>query len=47
LRGRSSAAQGQGLESLELKEFEAQWRPLIWISVALFLLGLVGYVLKA
>ena len=46
LRGRSSAPQGQGIESLELKEFEAQWRPLIWISVALFLVGLAGWVLK-
>ena len=45
LRGRSTAPQGQGIESLELKEFEAQWRPLLWISVLLFLFGLVAFVL--
>ena len=45
LRGRSAAPQGQGIESLELKEFEAQWRPLLWISVLLFLFGLVAFVL--
>ena len=42
LRGRSASVQGQGIESLELKEFEAQWRPLIWISAALLILGLVA-----
>ena len=45
LRGRSAAPQGQGIESLELKEFEAQWRPLLWISVLLFLFGLVAVIL--
>ena len=45
IRGRSSS-QNQGIESLELKDFEAQWRPLIWISCLLFALGLVGYFLK-
>jgi preprotein translocase subunit SecY len=46
IRGRSSS-NSQGIESLELKDFEAQWRPLIFIAIALFLLGLVGFILKS
>ena len=46
LRGRSASVQGQGIESLELKEFEAQWRPLIWISAVLLILGLAASFLK-
>jgi preprotein translocase subunit SecY len=45
IRGRSGNA-SQGIESLDLKDFEAQWRPLIYISVILFALGLAGYFLK-
>ena len=45
IRGRS-ANQNQGIESLELKDFEAQMRPLIYISCFLFALGLIGYFLK-
>jgi preprotein translocase subunit SecY len=45
IKGRSSGA-NQGIESLELKDFEAQWRPLIFIAIALFLLGLVGFFMK-
>ena len=46
IRGISSS-NSQGIESLELKDFEAQWRPLIFIAIALFLLGLVGFILKS
>ena len=46
IRGRSGNV-SQGIESLDLKDFEAQWRPLIYISVILFALGLAGYFLKA
>ena len=45
IRGRSGNA-SQGIESLDLKDFEAQWRPLIYISVILFALGMAGYFLK-
>ena len=45
IRGRS-ANSNQRIETLELRAFEAEWRPLIWISVLLFALGLVGYFLK-
>lgn len=45
IRGRSAGA-NQGIESLELKDFEAQWRPLIYISVILLLLGLAAAALK-
>lgn len=45
IKGRSGNA-SQGIESLDLKDFEAQWRPLIYISVILFALGLAGYFLK-
>jgi preprotein translocase subunit SecY len=45
IRGRSAGA-SQGIESLELKDFEAQWRPLIYISVALLVLGLAAAFLK-
>ena len=45
IRGRSGNA-SQGIESLDLKDFEAQWRPLIYISVILFALGLAGFFLK-
>ena len=45
IRGRS-ANPNQGIESLELKDFEAQMRPLIYISCFLFALGLIGYFLK-
>jgi preprotein translocase subunit SecY len=45
IRGRATGA-SQGIESLELKDFEAQWRPLIIISILLFVLGLVGFALK-
>jgi preprotein translocase subunit SecY len=45
IKGRSSGS-NQGIESLELKDFEAQWRPLIFIAIALFLLGLVGFFMK-
>ena len=37
IRGRS-VAQGQGIESLELKDFQAYNGPLIWISCILFIL---------
>jgi preprotein translocase subunit SecY len=43
IRGRSSS---QGIESLELKDFEAQWRWLIRGSIILFLFGLVAYFMK-
>ena len=33
----------RGIENLELKDFEAQWRPLIIISIALFAFGLLAY----
>lgn len=46
IKGRSGNA-SQGIESLELKDFEAQWRPLIYISITLFGLGLAGYFLKS
>jgi preprotein translocase subunit SecY len=46
IRGRS-ASTSQGIESLELKDFEAQWRPLIFIAIALFILGLVGFIMKS
>jgi preprotein translocase subunit SecY len=46
IRGRSTN-QNQGIESLELKDFEAQMRPLIYISCFLFALGLIGYFLKS
>ena len=36
----------QGIESIELKDFEAQWRPLIRGSIILFLFGLVAYFMK-
>ena len=45
IRGRSVGA-SQGIESLELKDFEAQWRPLIYISVILLVLGLAAAALK-
>ena len=45
IRGRSSSS-NRGIESLELKDFEAQWRPLIIISVALFAFGLLAYFFK-
>ena len=45
IRGRSGSS-NQRIESLELKAFEAEWRPLIWISLVLFLVGLIGYFLK-
>jgi preprotein translocase subunit SecY len=41
IRGRS-AGTSQGIDSLELKDFEAQWRPLIYISIALLLFGLAA-----
>jgi preprotein translocase subunit SecY len=47
IRGRSSGANQGGIESLELKDFEAQWRPLIFIAIALFILGLVGFIMKS
>jgi preprotein translocase subunit SecY len=47
IRGRSSGTNQGGIESLELKDFEAQWRPLIFIAIALFLLGLVGFIMKS
>ena len=43
IRGRSAS---QGIESLELKDFEAQWRWLIRGSIILFLFGLVAYFMK-
>ncbi len=46
IRGRSGGSASHGIESLDLKDFEAQWRPLIYISVILFALGLAGYFLK-
>ena len=45
IRGRSGST-SQGIETLDLKDFEAQWRPLIYISIILFALGLAGYFLK-
>jgi preprotein translocase subunit SecY len=45
IKGRSAGA-SQGIESLELKDFEAQWRPLIYISVILLVLGLAAAALK-
>ena len=45
IRGRS-ATSNRGIESLELKDFEAQWRPLIIISIALFAFGFFAYFLK-
>jgi hypothetical protein len=45
IRGRSAGA-SQGIESLELKDFEAQWRPLIYISVILLVLGFAAAALK-
>ena len=45
IRGRS-ATSNRGIESLELKDFEAQWRPLIIISIALFAFGLLAYFFK-
>ena len=45
IRGRS-ANSNQRIETLELRAVEAEWRPLSWISVLLFALGLVGYFLK-
>lgn len=44
IRGRSTS--NRGIESLELKDFEAQWRPLIVISIALFAFGLLAYFFK-
>ncbi len=44
IRGRSAS---QGIESLELKDFEAQWRWLIRGSIILFLFGLVAFFMKA
>ena len=41
IKGRSTNT-GQGIESLELKDFEAQWRPLLLIAGALFTLGFVS-----
>ena len=46
IKGRSSNS-GQGIESLELKDFEAQWRPLLLIAGALFVLGFVSLGIKA
>lgn len=46
IRGRGAATKGQGIEALELRDFEKQWRPLIWVSVALLLLGLAAFFLK-
>ena len=43
--GRSNSA-SRGIENLELKDFEAQWRPLIIISIALFAFGLLAYFFK-
>jgi preprotein translocase subunit SecY len=43
IRGRSAS---QGIESLELKDFEAQWRWLIRGSIILFLFGLVAFFMK-
>jgi len=45
LKGRSSTP-NRGIESLELKDFEAQWRPLIIISIVLFAFGLLAYFIK-
>jgi preprotein translocase subunit SecY len=45
IRGRSTTS-NRGIESLELKDFEAQWRPLIIISIALFAFGLLAYFFK-
>ena len=45
LRGRSTSS-NRGIENLELKDFEAQWRPLIIISIALFAFGLLAYFFK-
>ncbi|HAD20898.1 MAG TPA: preprotein translocase subunit SecY, partial [Opitutae bacterium] len=45
IKGRSTNS-GQGIESLELKDFEAQWRPLLLIAGALFALGFISLVIK-
>ena len=45
MRGRSNTS-NRGIENLELKDFEAQWRPLIIISIALFAFGLLAYFLR-
>jgi len=45
IKGRSTNT-GQGIESLELKDFEAQWRPLLLISTALFALGFLSLAIK-
>jgi preprotein translocase subunit SecY len=44
IRGRSTS--NRGIESLELRDFEAQWRPLIIISIVLFAFGLLAYFFK-
>jgi hypothetical protein len=45
IKGRSTNS-GQGIESLELKDFEAQWRPLLLIAGALFTLGFISLAIK-
>ena len=45
IKGRSTNT-GQGIESLELKDFEAQWRPLLLIAGALFALGFISLGIK-
>ena len=45
IKGRSTNT-GQGIESLELKDFEAQWRPLLLIAGALFALGFISLAIK-
>lgn len=45
VKGRSNNS-GQGIESLEIKDFEAQWRPLLLIAGALFALGFISLGIK-
>lgn len=46
IRGRSAARNKQLVDSAGLQDFWTAWRPLLFIAVALFVLGLVSWVLK-
>ena len=46
IRGRSAARNKQLVDSAGLQDFWSAWRPLLFIAVALFTLGIVSWILK-
>ena len=47
IRGRSAARNKQLVDAAGLQDFWTAWRPLLFIAVALFVLGIVSWALKA